>query len=181
MSKIIDTSEPVKKQRLHPKTLVAIGTAIVVLITVGGLIFTNQQNKLKTAKTDEYVKYPEAVAHDKATELAAKSEGEALKYYDDEIASASSSAAKVELLLGKASVAYNSGDFDGALKAAKDADAVKSSTGTLRMIAESYEAKGDKANALEFYKKALAALPKSDITNRESVSLKSKIDELSKS
>jgi tetratricopeptide (TPR) repeat protein len=180
MSKIIDTSEPVKQSRFHPKSLVVIALVVVVLLGVGALIITNQQKKSETAKNEESTLPFAAATNDKAKELASKDSKQALEYYDEQISVTSDKDEKAELLLGKAEIAYTAGDFDGALQAAKDADAIKSTAGTLGMIAQSYEAKGDKASALEYYKKALAILPDSEVSNRQEVTLQSKINELSK-
>ena len=179
MSKIIDTSEPKKATGFRYKKLLIVGVPALVLLLGGGFfLFKNQitpdSNNKKSAVETAISRY------DEASQLAAtKSVSESNKLYDDRVAKTSDNKEKVLLLLDKASIAYNAGDFDSSLQTAFDANKLQSSTGTLTMIAQSYEAKGDKANAVEYYKKALAALPKSEVTNRQEVSLKSKIQELS--
>jgi len=181
MSKIIDTSEPSKgkgSRFTKPKIVIMAIIAVVVLAVAALLIFKPGLNPLSRQQAEEP---KDAMAiYDEATKLVAeKGVGEANRYYDEQVAKESDKNEKVSLLLDKASVAYNAGDFEAALKAAFDADAIRSTSGTLGMIAQSYEGKGDKTKALEYYKKALAALQKSEITNRQESSLKSKIEELS--
>ena len=180
MSKIIDTSEPKEASRFRFKKPVIIALVLVLVGVAGSALLLTQRNLNPLAKNTDETVDPVMSAYDEATKLAnTKSIDEANKFYDQQIAGSKNSEEKISLLMDKASIAYNAGDFDTALKAALDADAIKSSAGTLSMIAQSYEGKGDKAKALEYYKKALAVLPKSEVTNRQEVTLKSKIAELS--
>lgn len=181
MSKIIDTSEPKKAPRARFKKPAIVAGVVLVLLAAGAAVLflakpgLNPLSKQNTEETKD-----EMTTYDEATKLVAeKGVDEASRYYDQQVAKTGDQNEKVILLLDKASVAYNAGDFDAALDAAREADGIKSTSGTLSMIAQSYEAKGDKAKALEYYQKALAALVKSEVTNRQETSLKSKIKELS--
>lgn len=76
-----------------------------------------------------------------------------LLYYDDQVAGAESSTEKQILLVYKAYFAFDAGNYDAAIDAAKQADAISSTPTTMTVLAKSYELKGDKEQALIYYKK----------------------------
>ena len=76
-----------------------------------------------------------------------------LLYYDDQVAAVKSTMEKQILLVYKAYFALDAGNYDAAIDAAKQADALSSTPTTMTVLAKSYELKGDKEQALIYYKR----------------------------
>lgn len=83
-----------------------------------------------------------------------------LAYYDAQAALITADPARLQTIRMNQSLrAVDVKRYDAALIAAKQADAALSSSTTLGQIAQVYEAKGDKKNAIAFYTKARDAVP----------------------
>lgn len=79
---------------------------------------------------------------------------EALKGYDSAINETDDSNSKRNLLLSKAAAAMAAKQYDDALRAAQQADTIKSDHNSLGFIATIYDQMGDKAKAIDYYKRA---------------------------
>lgn len=79
----------------------------------------------------------------------------AIKQYNAEIERAKSDKDVAELKRGKASIHMNEGDYDEALKVAKEADAAASSRFTSGLVADIYFLQGNKNESIRYYNQAI--------------------------
>ncbi len=75
--------------------------------------------------------------------------------YDDAINQTDDPIDKSSLLLSKATVSFNAGNYDDALLDTKQAEALDNNVVITGFIAQIYEKKGDKQKAIEYYQKAI--------------------------
>ena len=76
------------------------------------------------------------------------------KVYDEAIKDTKDQREKSELMTDKAGLYYNQGDRETALELTLQANALYATTAASELTAQIYEEKGNKAKAIEFYKKA---------------------------
>lgn len=90
-----------------------------------------------------------------------------LEVYDKQIAAQKNENDKYDLLLSKSRLATFRGRYDEAIEAANQANSIKGDKDgiSFQMIAEAYEASGDKEQAITYYKKAIEVTPKQDTNN----------------
>ena len=160
------------------KKLVGIGTLLGALIIIGGvaawLQFSPLMNKREaaTASTDDIrsqaAGYAEAGDVDKG-----------IGVYDQRIKDEGNSDKKLELLLDKARFATSYKRYDEATIAGDQAAKIDSGLSSAIVLAEAYEAKGDKEQAIKFYQMlADAGLKDGVATGRDGDRWQLKIKEL---
>lgn len=101
-----------------------------------------------------------------------------LAYYDSQINGRKNEDEKYQLLLYKSSFALDAKKYDEAINAAKSADAIKNSPGAAVALARAYQGKGEKQQAITYYKKALELSPKEGMGARYNATLEQEIKEL---
>lgn len=79
-----------------------------------------------------------------------------LKLFDKQVEARASDKDRQELLLYEADFALQTKRYDKAFEIATKADAIDSNAATAMRLGRIYEAKGDKKQALSYYKKALS-------------------------
>lgn len=102
-----------------------------------------------------------------------------LAFYDSQIKSRKDVNERQQLLRYKSSFALKAGEYQQAIDAAKQAEVVKVTVGTTIALAKAYEDKGDKQQAVQYYRKAIELSPKDDLGSRYNVEWEQKIKELS--
>lgn len=149
----------VPKLKLTSKKIIILAV-LTVLVVIGGTIAWVQislynQNQAAIVPLDE-------IEANVATYSQKGDTDGALRFYDQQVALHQNKADKQQILIMKSRFAAGAGRMDTAIDAAKQADNLGSTNQTLSAIAEIYVAKGDKAQALVYYKKILALAPKND-------------------
>lgn len=174
----------------HTKRNVLIIAAIGVLLLggAGAVFYTpirnlfshNQQSQTTSNTPTAQQVYVNRI--DQATALIAKGDtAGALALYDKAIQETSDKNERQSLLITKASLAMDAKQYDQALSTIAEADKLGSNATTLGYTARIYEAKGDKADALVYYQKAVTLLQSQTGQKRSSVALdayQAKIKEL---
>jgi tetratricopeptide (TPR) repeat protein len=145
-----------KKRSAHKKWLVA--GIILVLFAAGTVAVLWYMNTNKpTADTKNQPTREEQLASlAQNADQAAQSKGptEGAKLYDQAIKDTADQYEKSTLTANKASMYFNSGDYDGALRLALEADKLHPSRAISDLIAQIYEQQGNKAKAADYYAKA---------------------------
>ncbi len=151
-NKIIASKPKTKKRWL-------IVLIVVILIIAGAAAFWylgGSKLFIKSPVTDQSIV-------DKADQLTHNGKtDEALKLYDDAIKNAKDDTQKYNLLMGKATVYFNDGNYSQAMTYAKQAEAVKKNETISYFIAQIYEKEGDKTNAIKYYQKAIEFASKAE-------------------
>lgn len=138
------------------RTLIFVSIAIVVAVLAAGaaLIISQLQNKQSNQDTQQAVTAAEQSSID-ADKMAFEGDvSDGVKAYDDAISKSSDNEALFTLYGRKATLLYNDGQFDSALEAAKKSYDLKQVPSAAAFIGQIARDKGDKAMALEYYKKA---------------------------
>lgn len=144
------------KNHLRKKWLVIIlGFIITFAIGVAGSwLYTYLNNPLKTQKNAPVVTVSEPVYE--AQKLADSGNIEAAKTaYDSAAKEIVDPVQKSAVILSKANLYYNNGDYDGALEVALAAESVNKSSMIEQYIAQIYEKKNDSENAIKYYQNAI--------------------------
>jgi tetratricopeptide (TPR) repeat protein len=149
-----------------------VGAAWVVALLVAfaaiGMLAWWLQNKDKSSSqpdlsTANARALPEAVSEAQKQAVNGKPE-DAVRTIQDALSKPNVSNDEKQMLYVEQGVAYgNSGQHQKALESYIEADKIKSDSNTSHLIAESYEALGNKAEAIKYYKKTLTQLDKSSI------------------
>jgi tetratricopeptide (TPR) repeat protein len=134
--------------------IAAVAAAGLVMMIIGAVLVMVQ---LQAPKED-----PNAVLKNVQDKTFAGKDDEAISYLRDEIGKTKSKDNKLSYDMQLGSILESKGDYTAAVEAYKRADAIKSGFGTTYAIARASEAGGNKTQALESYKKALAMLKKGD-------------------
>lgn len=115
-----------------------------------------------------------------ATQLVDKGDIDgAFDYFDQSIKeSEGDNGTKSSLLLGKANLARQTGRYDTAIEAAKQAEEIESNATTTEALATSYELQGDKDNALKYYEKLIEQTPEDSPGYRYRAIWEAKVKEL---
>lgn len=169
-----------KAKALRPKIAKIAIVAIVLLATLGsGIAFRWWQLRDQSPPAIPLTEnLPEAVA--KSQDLAIGGDYEAAqKALAEELATTTDNEAKYSLYLQEGLNSKNAGKYDEAIESYKKAEAVKKTTGLYSAMARAYESKGDKAKAIEYYKKALALIdPKTTMAEVNKQEIQQEIKEL---
>lgn len=100
--------------------------------------------------------------------------------YDNILKSTSDDHTKAILLLDKALIPLNSGNYDEALNIAKEAESVEKSSYVYSFLAQIYEKKGDSENAIKYYRLAISTIDKTQPSAGDDIDYyQSKINSLS--
>lgn len=153
-----------------------IGFGVVIALIMGWFLSLGQSS---TQQPDR--KGQETVEQSYLKAAARADEGDidgALKQYDDAISATTSNDDKRALLVYKSDLASQSGRPDVALEAARQADEIKPDATTAQNLATAYELKGDKANAVLYYKKLIELTPEDSPGERYKGVWEAKIKEL---
>ncbi len=139
---------------------------MIFLLFVGGLASGWLYMSIQQAEKDRQIAAQED-AFDQtlsdAQALANAGDGSgASVIYDEAIKSTNDSYQKSILILSKATVYLNDGDYDQALTFAKEAETIDQNFIVVKVIAQIYEEKGDKAKAIEYYQKTIELIDESD-------------------
>ena len=171
---------------LRKRLIIAVFVILFAVGILSGWVYMNNQNTVKNAKSNEAADLQdtrsEAVEQtsngaDKLVNTG-KTE-EAIKLYDSAVKSSDDSYSKSSLLLDKAAIYFNEGNYDEALKIANEVVTIEESAVAYQFIAQIYEQKNDKDNAIKYYQKAVLLVDKTDPLSDEDIQYyKSKIDEL---
>ena len=176
-----------KRKRFTRKKLIVI--VVVILIFMAGVIGGWIYNSNQISETDKI-----AAQNTKRTDVVNKADDDAWKIiynggsvsdaaliYDTAIkASVNDPELKKSLFLGKTLLYFNEGNYDEALVIAKDLEAIEKNYNIEQTIASIYEQKGDKQNAIKYYKNAIPLIDKSSSRFGEEVKYcQNRIDVLS--
>lgn len=174
MSNIIHIEQPGKfsfkkiTKKMSWKKISILIISIAVLIVAGGVTAWFVMSNQKTSNEKDSKNYPSKevvkAAQDAQKLISSGKTDEASKLYDDEIANTSDPYQKARLLLSKAIMIYNKGEYDNALTVAKQAESYDSNESSAAFIAQIYTMKGDKQKAIEYYQKVISLMDKSQPT-----------------
>ena len=147
--------------------ILAIIILVVVSVSIAAAVFFNLQNEAAKKQADQ--KTPaarqEAPVEKKANEASKKAYGGDLQAgidtLDAAIKNTGDAHEKFVLYTQKGILLFNNKKFDDALTAAKQAFDLEQLVDSAAFVGQIARTKGDKAVALEYYKKALALNPKS--------------------
>lgn len=131
----------------------------IVVILVGIIVWmqgTTDVDDGKDKSSDVMLSVNEA--RSKALRIIADGDiDRGMKYYDEQISLMDNKEDKQQLLMMKAKSAQRMERYDISVDAAQRADDIGSSNMTIRALADAYAARGDKEQAIDYYKKLLAA------------------------
>jgi tetratricopeptide (TPR) repeat protein len=153
-----------RKKLLHKKLVVAAGIALLVIAMggVGFLVWWLQHNAGgETAATpyNETVEKPGPAAVGEAQKLALGGKtDEAHAKLQEAIGKSTDNQEKQQLFVQQGVTYSNSGDYQKALDAYLEAEKVTSNFTTSHLIGETYEALGNTAKAIEYFKKGISQL-----------------------
>lgn len=104
---------------------------------------------------------------------------DAVAVYDEAIKSVDDAYSKSIMLLDKATFYLNDKNYDSALSIAKEAEVINSNKAVAQFVAQVYEEMGDKKNAIEYYRKAIALVDDTDPLSSDDIEYyQNKIKEL---
>jgi tetratricopeptide (TPR) repeat protein len=180
--------EPLKKRLFKTKWFISLVVVVVVALVgvyVGWVVVSNKdlaeffnltstskETQLTDTKTLDYINNAEANANIGDIELS-------VSFYNQAISEISGDHEKSQLILSKATIYLNDGDYDNSLLTAQEALSLESSYATNSFIAMVYEKMYDYEKALNYYKIAfdLAVLDQEiDLIEKEYMQMK--IEEL---
>jgi predicted negative regulator of RcsB-dependent stress response len=180
---IIKTDNPSSKKHFSTKKkLIIVG--VILLLFIGGAVsgwFYMQNNQ---AAQDQKQQLAEEVIDQTTIDAQAMArKGDtagAVAKYDEVIETTSDAYQKSILTINKAIIYLNKEDYETALSIAKEAEAIDANFGVVKIIAQIYEDKGDKPNAIAYYKKTIELIDKdSPMAADDAIYYQSVIDDLS--
>lgn len=172
--------KPTHKSRKHlwRKRRWIIGVIVVVLllaVVASAWLFLVVQ-KPTTAPTKNIVSPATTSAQattqalSQAQQLAANGKlSDAKTVYDNAVKQSTDASQKSFLLLSKATLSFNAGNYDDALVVANQAAAVQQTSTIDAFIAQIYEKKGDAANAIKYYQAAIPLVDKTGPTANQDI------------
>ena len=164
----IKTKAAFSIKKLSKRRKIAIvAIAVVSILAISDTIwfFVDSSNDSAAGqKTSELIEKI-STAVDDATKLAHNGKlDEAIALYDSIIKTINDGQQKADLLMAKATIYFNDGDYEKALVFAKKSENIIQNETISYFIAQIYEAKGDKTNAAVYYKKAISLISKSSFS-----------------
>lgn len=171
MGNVMKIKLPQKNSDVFYKKKWFIILAILVVIVLGAataaIIIYRQKSMLQTSNTNT-AKTVQARAESINGTIAdaqqASRTGDAAsanEVYDKAVTASSDDYQKSVLLIGKATLYFNSADYKNALEYAQQAEAYDKNVAVYDFIAQIYEKLGNKASAAEYYKKTISVLDSS--------------------
>lgn len=159
MKKMITSSRWFKKRALF--LFIGVGLAIVACSYIAFRQVNHKPDATSGTTTEASRASSDVEVSVKVNDLIASGDIDGmLKYYDTQAALIKGDPSRLQMLRMNQSLrAVDAKRYDAALTAAKQADEALSSAGTLGQIAQVYELKGDKKNAIAYYTKARDAVP----------------------
>ena len=169
------------------KNRLVIMAMVIVILFFGGasgwMYIANQKSTSKKAATPVL----------KGNELVNKTQDDTQKIvnyggdidkaatiYDQAASSADDDKTKSALLLEKAMMYFNDGNYDQALISAQESDAILKTENVAKIIALIYEVKGDTKNAIYYYQNAISLVDESQpMADANIKNYQTKIDTLS--
>lgn len=183
-----DNSKPVFKMKaerrsfkIKKKWLIVVAS-VMVLFVAGGLnawYFIAKDQSIDNAQVDETETevYEKSVEADTLANMG-DSEG-AVSAYDEAIDGSEDDLEKIALMISKATIYFNEGNYDEALSVMLEAKNTYESSATASFTAQIYEAKSDKENAVAYYQKAIDLLDETNpVADSSREYYQFKIDEL---
>lgn len=159
--------QPIKSSKKHfPRKKRWIIGAILVVILVAAAVsagtwFVVNRNQQPTVQTQDVIK---ATSQTVSSAQALANNGkldEAKAAYDNAAKNASDDDQKSIFLSQKATLLFNTGNYDEALVVALEAESAKKDAAIEGFIAQIYEKKGDKQKAIEYCQNAIDLVDKS--------------------
>lgn len=165
-------------RRINRKTWLIAGLVLCLVLVLAGIILVLGNNKSTTVKNSQAEKSTSGSVGantssssfegqlNNAEQQASAVQGTGSSSYQDAMSdinkitvSPENNEQQADLLIGKAVVAENFNQYADELRFAQQAEAIAPSNTTAYLIAESAQALGQKALAIEYYKKAIARTP----------------------
>lgn len=152
-----------RKKLLHKRVVLAAGIALLLIAMVGaGFLIWWLQKGAGGGATEPYneaLEKPAPVAVQEAQKQALAGNTDAAQSTLQTAINQSTNTEEKQQLYVQQGVTYgNNGDYQKALQSYLEAEKVKSDFTTSHLIGEAYEALGDKAKAIEYFKKAISQL-----------------------
>lgn len=154
-----NSSRTVRKWRsLMPKKPVVAVVAIVLVVLGGVFLWRSIDTRHKQAADEPVMSL--ADIQSEVSHFSAKGDTDgALRFYDTQIIAHTAKADKASIYIAKSEFCLSIGKQDEAIEAVKRADQLASTNKTLVALAQAYEMKGDKKQALFYYKKVRDMYP----------------------
>jgi tetratricopeptide (TPR) repeat protein len=162
--------KPQKKQILF--TIII--TVVIGVSALAAVLFSQYQSSIQPVETKAPALSPKkAVIEQKADDAAKKAyEGDVaggVAELDQAVAATNDSTEKYTLYSHKATLLYNSQDLAGALAAALKAYEYKQSSDSAALVGQFSRESGNTAQAIEYYKKAVQNVNKTDPYSNEDI------------
>lgn len=168
--------QELKKKKPHKKLIIT----VLVVLGLASLLYAYYQNNLSSRK-NTIAKEVSAIVVDAQKLSNTGKITDASAAYDSAINKTEDSVAKGNLLISKATIYLNNGEYDTALSIAKGAESISQNDVVTSLIAQIYEKQGNKQKAIEYYKKTLTLMDKTQPTyDFDTKFYQSEIDSLSK-
>jgi len=153
-----------------PIIITSIFMLLAVVLASTWFVIDNNTNKNPSSTIDVETENREKIVNEKLENTADSARllvangdlAGAAKVYDAAILSSKDDVVEGDLLLSKAVMYFNSGDYDQSLAAAKEAEAIRPSANLAQFMATIYESKLDNISAISYYKKAIKLIEPSD-------------------
>jgi tetratricopeptide (TPR) repeat protein len=172
-------AKKLRKRLSKRKKLIVIGAVVILLIAIGlGVWFLIQSQKPKVTIIPRTTDQINQVVTDADTLASSGNIAGAKAAYSQAIDQTSDATQKSYLLISDASLYYEEGNYDQAIILAKQAESYKLDENVASMMAEIYKTKGDKQNAIVYYKKAIDLTDKTSEMNDNTLYYQNEIDVL---
>lgn len=165
MSNIIKQESNVissKKKKFNKRKIFFVVLIVLLLGIVSGWFYMQNKKAAEDAAVQVTNETIAKVTSDaQILENGGDIDGAAAKY-DEAIGSTNDNYQASILLVNKAIVYLNNEDYDKALEISLEAEKKDPNFAVVKIIAQIYEEKGDKANAIKYYQKTIEAIDPSD-------------------
>lgn len=164
------------------KKKLIIGVIVIVLIlggVVSGLLYFSNQKPTVAEQQAKQTKLINDTADKVQKSVNNGKQADAIKVIDDAIKTTDDVKTQSILQLAKSTTYYNTGDYDKALSAALESEALDKNSNIEQYIAGIYVKNGDNQNAIKYYRNAIASIDKSSpMANSDIQDYKDRIDYL---
>lgn len=143
---------------LFPLLILTIGAVVSYLILTGGEEPAPKRQVL-TDLADQKPDLATGVFTQAEALVEQQKYDEAMQLFDTSIAQTKDVAQKALLFQFKASMAFNNAKYQQAIDAAIASEKITASTAVSEILAGSYEALGNRVQAIEYYRKAIEQMP----------------------